>query len=171
MQFSSVPMFTFSLPMSFTERWVSDCVCPVFVFVFLKPLGWVIFLGGKRRVWKQHKSKWSETANQGCEQTGGRSAQPQPSLALGTPQQSPGRGDKGAILFPPGLAPFQRTSSCSLCLWDIYSAPSPRHQTKKNMLTGLAPRHFFWPGSRKEGDPFVWEIRNKVSGGCDLWQK
>lgn len=119
------------------------------------------FLRGKWRVWKQHKSKWSEAVWTNAVSKQERSPHPQHSLALGTPQPSPGRGDKGLILFPPRLAPVQMTSSCSRCLWDISSAPSPRHQTKKNMLTGLAHRHFFWPGSREEGDLFVWEIRTK----------
>lgn len=154
---------------SFTEYQASYCG-PCFVS-FKLPVhqdGW--FLHVKRRwVWKKHKSKESSCYPMPWAKRG--DPHPQPSLAWGTPQQSPGRGDKGAILFLLRLAPFQMTSSCSPCLWDSSSAPSPRHGTKKNMLTGLAHRHLFWPGSRKEGDLLVWEIRNKVSGGCDLWQK
>lgn len=50
--------------------------------------------------------------------------------------------------------------------------PLPGIRPRKTCSRGNSPQAFLltWLG-REEGDLFVGEIRNKVSGGCDLWQR
>lgn len=79
---------------------------------------------------------------------------------------------KGWFFLHPGWLILQWQSlPLAVSRYCTYSTFSPRHRTKKNMLKRLAHKPFFWPGWRKKRDLFVLKVRNKVSGGCDLWQK
>lgn len=123
-------------------------------------------------MWKQHKSKWSETANQCHEQRGERSPHPPAQPSLGNTSAIPRERRQRTDSFS------TQAGSCSddkllLLLPEIATPlPLPGIRPRKTCSRGNSPQAFLltWLG-REEGDLFVGEIRNKVSGGCDLWQR